>query len=518
MRAEIKSAETVSAPVPHCNQTEGQCFCAQPALNVRRTRQRGTVITLSLAACLIGTSAQAQTVAASNSQSDSSDKIAKTRTQQKADKAKKKDNQYQKTVVANQKADDPFAKFNNLTEKGMEVGIPGPADTVTQDIGGVRSALASVGVGYVAWTQNTFVDNVLPNAAKSTIANQLYSGQNPTFYTSNYMMVTYDLSRYGIPDGQVIVGTERQWATWNPVLPDRWGINEIAYYQTFFDRKLELKVGYLRNSNEFGVSLASANAGANVFGPSGSILYQGGMSSNQAPTPAINLKLNVDGNWYDKISFQRAISPDGVATYINQNPTGLDWRTPNAGLLVLNEFGYQGKAAPGSPQTVFRAGAGFNNSSYTNLEYPKQPRADENGFYYLTFDQQLWQSNVRSSASHGIYGGFSVMYAPPDLNTVSQYYEVRLYSKGLFESRPDDQISLVVTDTVWSNFAVAAAAAQGKLVHSDSKGISATYSAHLAPGIYTSVGLSYINNPTAITYTPPIGHALNFSVTTSIFF
>lgn len=111
---------------------------------------------------------------------------------------------------------DPFAKFEHLRERGMWLNIPGPADTIDQDQGGVRSALADVGIGYVGGTVNTFVVNQLPSAARSTIHEQLYAGQNPTFNTLNFMIVTYDLSRFGIPDGQIILGAQQQYWTWKP--------------------------------------------------------------------------------------------------------------------------------------------------------------------------------------------------------------------------------------------------------------------------------------------------------------
>ncbi|MGY8685848.1 carbohydrate porin [Bradyrhizobium sp. UFLA05-153] len=413
---------------------------------------------------------------------------------------------------------DPFARFENLREKGMWLNIPGPADTIDQDYGGVRSALADVGVGYVGGTVNTFVANQLPNAARSTIHDQLYIGQNPTFHTLNFMIVTYDLSRFGIPDGQIIVGAQQQYWTWKPGGPDRFGINTLAYYQTFFDGKLELKMGYLRNINEFVGTVVGGNAAVNVFGASSNILYQAGMSNNAAPTPALNLKYNFGDGFYNRISLQRSLSPDGQSAQIVENPTGLYWGTTNAGVLLLDETGYKNRAAPGSPETWLRAGAGFNNSSYKDLQYPTQPRANANSVYYVAADRQLWQSDAQGSAARGIYGGFSVMYAPPDLNRVSQYYELRLYAKGLFDSRPHDQIAVVATNTAWSNFAVDAALAKEHLVHRDSTAISGTYTAHLAPGIYSSVGLTYINNPTSITYTPRTGHALNLLVSTSIFF
>ncbi|WP_456639158.1 carbohydrate porin [Bradyrhizobium sp. USDA 10063] len=413
---------------------------------------------------------------------------------------------------------DPFAKFENLREKGMWLIIPGPADTIDQDKGGVRSTLADVGIGYVSWTVNSLIDNRLPNAVRTTTPNQLYIGQNPTFSTVNFVIVTYDLSRFGIPDGQIIAGAEQQYWTWKPGGPDRVGLNTMAYYQTFFDRKVELKMGYLRNVNEFAGTLVGGNAGASALAPSSNILYQVGMSNNAAPTPALNLKYNFDDHLYNKVSIQRSISPDGQYAQITENPTGLNWSTANAGILFLDETGYKNKAAPDLPETWLRVGAGFNNSSYKNLQYPEQPRANANSVYYVAADRQLWQSDVQGSAYRGIYGGFSIMYAPPDLNRVTQYYELRLYAKGLFDSRPTDQIAVVATNAVWSNFLVDAALAKGNLVHRDSTAISGTYTAHLAPGIYASVGLMYINKPTSITHTRETGHALNLLVSTSIFF
>ncbi|WP_426441230.1 carbohydrate porin [Bradyrhizobium genosp. P] len=513
---------------------------AAPVFSFEPTaRQRRLAIALSLAANLVGNSAPARAANVLNLKSDTPDKVAQGVIQKDTDPAgntrrrrlkraahlvghstlaqttntaaSKYDSADEVAKIKTQKQTDPFAKFENLREKGIWPNLPGPAETIGQDNGGVRSALADVGIGYIGWTLNTFVDNQLPNAARGTIANQLYAGQRPTFVTANFMIVTYDLSRFGIPDGQIIVGAEQQYSTWKPGGPDRVGINTIAYYQTFLDRKLELKIGYLRNQNEFAGTLFA-------FGPSLGILFQGGMSSNPAPTPALNLRYNFDDRFYNKVSIQRSLSPDGQFAQITKNPTGLSWSTANAGVLLLDETGYKNKAAQGLPETWLRAGAGFNDSSYTNLADPKQPRANANSVYYVAADRQFWQSDAQGLASRGIYGGFSAMYAPPDLNKASRYYELRLYAKGLFDSRPIDRIAIVATNTTWSNFAVDAALAKGQLAHRDSTSISGTYTAHLAPGVYTSVGLAYINNPTSMTYTRRTGHALNLLVSALIFF
>lgn len=405
---------------------------------------------------------------------------------------------------------DPFVKFDHLREKGTWLNIPGPADTIDQDKGGVRSALATLGIGYVGWTQNSLIDNRIPNASKSTIFNQRYIGESPTFGTVNSMIMTYDLGPFGIPDGQITVGVEQQYWTWKPAGPDRVGINTIAYYQTFFDRKFELKMGYLRNHDEF--------LGMNPFGPTPVILSQAGMSNNSAPTPALNVRYNLDDRLYNKISIQRSVSPDGQLAHMTENRAGLNWRTANAGILLLDEFGYKTKATERSPETWLRAGIGFNDSRYPNLADPSQPRADANSAYYVAVDGQFWQSDAEGSPARGIYGGFSAMYAPSDVNKVSRYLELRLYAKGLFNSRPGDQIAIAATNIAWSHFAVDAALAKGDLVHRHSTSIWGRYTARLAPGVYATLGLLYINNPTTITYSRQTGHALNVLVSTSVFF
>ncbi|OSI31971.1 carbohydrate porin [Bradyrhizobium canariense] len=407
---------------------------------------------------------------------------------------------------------DPFAKFEKLRERGGAFTPPGPADTIDQDTASVRSQFSDLGIGFAGWTLNTLVDNELGNAARSTIANQQYVGQNPTFSTINSMIVTYDLARFGIPDGQIVVGAEHQHWTWQSAGPDRLGLNAVSYYQTLFDRRIELKLGYLRNQHEF------AGAGDKVFGPSSRMLFQAGMSNNWAPTPALNLKYNFDDRLYNKFSIQRSVSPAGQYAHVSENPTGLNWSTRDAGILLLDELSYRNKPTPGVMETWLRAGAGFNNSSYTDLQHPTEATTKANSVYYVGADRQFWQSAVHDSASRGVYGGLSAMYAPPDLNRASQYYEIRLYAKGLLDSRPTDQMSLVVSNTIWSHVAVDAALAKEQLAHRDSTAISGLYTAHLAPGIYTTVGLTYINHPTSITYTPQTGHALNILVSTSVFF
>ncbi|WFU33678.1 carbohydrate porin [Bradyrhizobium brasilense] len=405
----------------------------------------------------------------------------------------------------------------SLAIKGLNIGLPGFKDTIDPDVGGARSELAKAGIGYIGMTLNNFYDNTLPHAFAPTHAQQLYNGQNFTASSQNFMFVTYDLSRFGIPDGQIAVAAGDSQYTWNAGGPSRFGLTMATYYQTFLDRTFELKLGYVHNGWEFAGTSVGGSLASSVFGPAGSIVYQGGVNNANVPTPGVIFKYNINDHFYDKATVQRSISPDGQVAEVNANPNAVNWAVPNAGILYLNEFGYKRDAAPNVAQMWIRAGAAYNTSNYNNKEFPGI-RTEGNSFYYFLADRQLWQSvPVKGSAGRGIYAGFSVMYAPPELNTISEYYEGRLYGKGLFNSRPDDLISLVLTDTVFSNYSVYQALLKNQLTHTDSKAVTVSYNAHLAPGIYGSLGLSYIDHPTSVTYTTKTGSALNALAALNVF-
>ena len=99
----------------------------------------------------------------------------------------------------------PKVDYQSLRIKGLIIALPAPQDTIDPDFAGIRSSLAALGIGYVGYTNNNFYGNMLP-AERSTFGQQVYNGQKATFFTNNVMQMTYDLSRYGISDGQIVVG------------------------------------------------------------------------------------------------------------------------------------------------------------------------------------------------------------------------------------------------------------------------------------------------------------------------
>ena len=143
-------------------------------------------------------------------------------------------------------ATTPSPDFESLRVKGLNIALPGPQDTIDPDFAGIRSSLASLGIGYIGYSSNSFYNNML-SAERTTFGQQAYNGQKPTFFTANVMQVTYDLSRYGIPDGQIVLGGVYNFDTWAPAGPNALSLATLSYYQTFLNKQIELKLGYLDN-------------------------------------------------------------------------------------------------------------------------------------------------------------------------------------------------------------------------------------------------------------------------------
>ena len=175
---------------------------------------------------------------------------------------------------------------------------------------------------------------------------------------------------------------------------------------------------------------------------------------------------------------------------------------------MINEFGYRKEAAPGQLATWVRAAPMFNTSRY--IDFAFGGRSTGNYAAYFLADQQIVQlAPMAGQAARGVYAGVTAMYAPPEFNRFSQYYELRLYGIGLLPSRPRDMLSLVVSRNVFSHYLVDAALQQGQLAHDGSLSITAAYTAPIAPGIRVGIGLGYTDHPTPVVYTPQTGSALN---------
>jgi porin len=393
---------------------------------------------------------------------------------------------------------------------GWDIPFPSFGDTLLQDAGGIRTELAKYGIGYISWNTTLYALNMLPTPT-SNKGTQAYWGQKSSVANSNNQWLTYDLSQFGIPDGQIVLGGVFVNSSWQPYLADTAQLARLAYYQTFLDKKLEMTVGILGN----GASFIGAYVGGQVqspFGPTASIPTELGIASSEVVQPTAWFNYHITNNWYDTFAVMRSISPT-PSTFIDEttnNPTGFAFSEKGANAIYLNEVGYKQNPTADRLQTWVRAGAVYNSSLYH--DYATGGTSTKDGFYMLG-DQQILQLAPGSAPGRGLYVGGSAMYTPPETSIFSQYYEARLYGVGLFDARPRDFVSLVYSHNEISKFAAnpinLAANLTGTFAQHYNNSLVASYTVRVTPGIYLTASVGYTDNP-SFTFLPMEGSALNF--------
>jgi len=129
-----------------------------------------------------------------------------------------------------------FAEMDKMSGvKGWNYGFPSFGDTFLLDDGGWRSSLASAGIGLIEYNLTRFQANVLdtpregPRFNPFYESNQNYWGQKPSFNNFSVLVLTYDFSRFGVPDGQLQYSGINTYATWQGFVPDVLTTNFLAY-------------------------------------------------------------------------------------------------------------------------------------------------------------------------------------------------------------------------------------------------------------------------------------------------
>jgi porin len=454
-----------------------------------------------------------------------------------------------------------FAEMDKMSGvKGWNIGFPSFADTFTQDYGGWRSSLASAGIGLIEFNSERFQANVLDTPREGPRFNPFYKsaqnywGQKPSFANISVPVLTYDLTRFGVPDGQLQLAGISVYATYEGYNPNTLAMNFLAYYQTCFERRLEIKFGLLANQNEF-IGQSIGGNFVTTGGPANTIPTLLGMSVSPVSTWSFRVTGHLSDKFYNETAIMRSLvvnGPTGNPLFDTDalNPTHLDWNVntssysptaeigaPGTRELFVDEFGYKQDATPTSLYTWARVGLMYNNSTFHDftksvaddglVQGPIGPTVDGNAGFYLLADQQIWQSapDLPNTASRGLYIGATIMYARPETTPITQYYEGRLFMRAPFASRPKDLASLDYYYQVNSPYLVDnlnTLHAVGTYGKHETWSATVSYLANLRPGAYLTLGLNYTANPSQALYFGPSqanpsqrfeGNALNFQVT-----
>ena len=110
--------------------------------------------------------------------------------------------------------------------KGWNYAPPSFSESVTQDYGGWRSSLASVGIGLIESNITRFQANMLDTPREGPRYNPFYEstqnllGAEAFVLRPQRLVLTYDLSRFGIPDGQLQLAGNFNYATYEAFNPD----------------------------------------------------------------------------------------------------------------------------------------------------------------------------------------------------------------------------------------------------------------------------------------------------------
>ena len=399
--------------------------------------------------------------------------------------------------------------IEDLNLRGAYISLPPFSDSLFGEANPVRQALARHGMAVQHFGDTTFTYNT--TSPPVPLDEQTYNGQRPTWKTSHYLMGSWDLRQLGVRGGQFYMIGSLQNISWNPGGPNAHQFSAIAYYQSLFHDKLELKGGYLTNDFEFVGTAIGGQASSGSLGVFASLPIELGMSYTPLSAPGFNFNLHLPKHFYTKVGFQRSIDPKGGVAEANRNALGLRFAPKGDNMLGIYEGGYKQAADQNHKQTWVRAGYFHNETQFSNLRTGK---TSTNYMYYVLADRQLLKVDP-AKPYRGLYAGFTQMYAPPDRNSYTQYYEARVYMIGPFAKHPNDLVSVVASHTAYSEFTKAADRALGQSVWNNASSITGSYNARLYRGLYFSPGLSYTHGPAI---TPRAKSSLNVLAQFNIFF
>jgi porin len=207
---------------------------------------------------------------------------------------------------------DKFKQLNKLVLKGWVTAVPTFDDTVDQDAGGWRSALAKAGFGLTFYSIN-LVGYDMAQAGRGLSGPQLYNGQKLTYQAGNHTAVlTYDLGRVSdaLAGGQlqaIITGTTNGYQARDGIRGVR--VKGLSWYQPILHGKVELELGIIANQTDYmGTSVGGSLSGG-ALGPQAGIPVEAGMSYGQYGAPTFSARINWTSHLYTRTGLQRSISP-----------------------------------------------------------------------------------------------------------------------------------------------------------------------------------------------------------------
>jgi porin len=372
-------------------------------------------------------------------------------------------------------------------------------NTVDLDRNGFRSELLKHHIWFITQSEAVFAYN-LAHAPENP---QVFVSEKPTYNHAELMGLTY----MPLKNTQFEVTGAYLASDWTGYLgPNIFKFDSLLVNQYLLNRKLLLTLGYSNSDAVFQGKYTGEDTSTGALGVNSIIPFEVGEAHTLAPSLTLNLKYKFSHGLYTLDGIERSQDPKGTNTENARNKLGLRPIPHGDGALYLAEFGYKRRGTPGVKSTWFRINGWYNASHYQDYSSVKKVLTGakaHSGAACVAFDQQLTQPD-KYLPYRGIYVNLTGQYAPPDVAVYHQYYQVSLYSKGLFRARPLDMISLNVNRTVFSRTALNTFEKLPKALNpqfgnpgwDDSTYVSGTYGYLISHGIVLSTNIAYVRHPT----------------------
>lgn len=384
-----------------------------------------------------------------------------------------------------------YEKFDKLMAQGQSSNLPGTYDSVLQDYDGWRSWLYDNDL-YVKG-QNLSSIGYDVAGGRSPTKPQVFNGQQVTLSNSFEARISWKVNGNGNDIGQFNASFDFDRVSWTSAGPDYVGIDRLDYYQSLFNRKVEIDAGIGANI----VNFIGIFSGGNLLlanGLAATIPLEVGMSGGSAVTPLINIQLNGDNGFYSKSGVQRSIRPEGAIVETTYNDGGFRFLEPGAKPLLIQEFGIQRPASPDDRQVWLRAGTIYNFTKYARLD---GQGSAQNWAAYALADYQIYKPS-RLAPYRGVYIGASAIVSPGLLNVYKQTFEARVYAVGMIPNRPTDALNLTIDLDPFSDTARRTYSALGLQTHKSQFAVGLLYAMHLTRGLYLTPTVSYTRNPSFV--------------------
>ena len=408
------------------------------------------------------------------------------------------------------KAEAPERSIEELNLIGSETVMPPFSESPISIDSSFRQKLWSQGVALRGLMQMSYAQNTLQ--APVPADEQVYVGESPYGSGMTNWTFTADLRQLHQRRTQLYICGVWNWVSWNPAGPKAFQIYGTYLYKAFGEDRVEVKAGYIGNNLEvIGLTVGGSTA-TGAQGVYAVLPFEAGLSYFPLTTPSFNIRVRGPAKTYVKAVVQRSLDPKGGPTEEERNHTGFRFAPHGDGLLVLGEAGYLRNGGAKVHEAWLRAGYMHNSSHYANLA--TGATAPGNHVAFALADYQLRQPSP-SKPDHGLYVGGTAMAADSRFDAYDSYYEMRLYQKAPFRSRPFDMASLVGCYTGHSSYLTDSLVASGNTVWRSGASVTGSYALRIRSGQYLNTGLSYLHGPAI---TPRVSDALTVSTSYSVFF